>query len=100
MEQRQFRRIGFVAGKILIEIIRRVVLQNPAGFAHDFHRGKIAFQCLDRTEMKPLCMPGFIQIAVEPGIDIDAFRTAEINSKFGGKIIIGEVISKVLNSGG
>ena len=65
-------------------------MQNPAGFAHDFHRGKIAFQCLDRTEMKPLCMPGLIQITIEPGVDVNAFRTAVINSEFGGELIIGD----------
>ena len=89
MEQRQFRRIGFIAGKVLIEIIRGIVLQNSAGFAHDFHRGKIAFQCLDRTEMKPLRMPGFIQITIEPGVDVNAFRTAVIDREDTIKLIIG-----------
>ena len=90
MEQRQFRRIGFIAEKVLIEIIRCVILQYPAGFAHDFHCGKIAFQRLDRAEMEPLRMPGFIQITVEPSVDVNAFRTAEINSEFGGELIIGD----------
>ena len=89
MEQRQFRRIGFIAGKVLVEIIRGVVLQNPAGFTHDFHRGKIAFQCLDRTEMEPLRMPGLIQITVEPGINVNAFRTAVIDRENTIKLIIG-----------
>ena len=91
MEQRQFRRIGFIAGKILIEIIRGIVLQNPAGFAHDFHRGKIAFQRLDRAEMEPLRMPGLIQITIEPSVDVNAFRTAVIDRE---DTIILNVINK------
>ena len=89
MEQRQFRRIGFIAEKVLIEIIRCVILQYPAGFAHDFHCGKIAFQRLDRAEMEPLRMPGLIQITVEPGVDVDAFRTAVIDREDTIKLIIG-----------
>ena len=89
MEQRQFRRIGFIAGKVLIEIIRGIVLQNSAGFAHDFHRGKIAFQRLDRAEMEPLRMPGLIQITIEPSVDVNAFRTAVIDREDTIKLIIG-----------
>ena len=64
-------------------------MQYPAGFTHGFHRGKIAFQCLDRTEMKPLCMPGLIQITIESGVDVNAFRTAEIDREDTIKLIIG-----------
>ena len=65
-------------------------MQYPAGFTHDFHCGKIAFQRLDRAEMEPLRMPGLIQITVEPGINVNAFRTAEIDREDTIKLIIGD----------
>ena len=72
-------------------LVKRDALQSVCKLrGHSFHRGKIAFQCLDRTEMKPLCMPGLIQITVEPGVNVNTFRTTEINSKFGGELIIGD----------
>ena len=92
MERRQFRRIGFIAGKVLVEIIRGIVLQNPARFPHDFHCVQVAFQRLDRAETKPFRMPGLIQITIEPSVDVNAFRASEIDGKDGEKLLLSQIL--------
>ena len=71
-------------------------MQYPAGFTHGFHRGKIAFQRLDRAEMEPLRMPGLIQITIEPSVDVNAFRTAVIDREDTIKLII-DAVCKFFN---
>ena len=92
MERRQFRRIGFIAGKVLVEIIRGIVLQNPAGFPHDFHCVQAAFQRFDRAETKPFRMPGLVQMSMKPGIDVNAFRASEIDGKDGEKLLLSQIL--------